>query len=259
MSKLTLADIADIRAYERERDEFRRQRHRAQEAAPRHRSARSSRSCSRTRARSASRSRKWPASSARQRRRIETEIRVYNPLVPEPGHVAATMFIELTNDADLRRMAAQARRRSSVRAAAQRRRARRAVPGRRRPREPTDPRRHHLGGPLRASRRSNPARSDALAPRPVARWSIDHPSIPPRDATRARYHRRARDHLRNGELTFRAHRGHRRPSAGGRALLGHVCDKRDDLGRHRRAADGRRSSPARRPRPRSPRSSWRSA
>jgi hypothetical protein len=33
---------------------------------------------------------------------IETELRIYNPLVPEPGHLAATMFIELTSDEALR-------------------------------------------------------------------------------------------------------------------------------------------------------------
>jgi hypothetical protein len=33
---------------------------------------------------------------------IETELRIYNPLVPEPGNLAATMFIELTSDDALR-------------------------------------------------------------------------------------------------------------------------------------------------------------
>ena len=28
--------------------------------------------------------------------------RIYNPLIPEPGELAATLFIELTNEADLR-------------------------------------------------------------------------------------------------------------------------------------------------------------
>jgi hypothetical protein len=33
---------------------------------------------------------------------IQAELDVYNPLVPEPGHLCATLFVELTNDADLR-------------------------------------------------------------------------------------------------------------------------------------------------------------
>lgn len=33
---------------------------------------------------------------------IEGELAVYNPLIPDPGHLAATMFIELTSDAELR-------------------------------------------------------------------------------------------------------------------------------------------------------------
>ena len=33
---------------------------------------------------------------------IETELRIYNPLIPEPGHLSATLFIELTSDEQLR-------------------------------------------------------------------------------------------------------------------------------------------------------------
>jgi hypothetical protein len=33
---------------------------------------------------------------------IQTELDIYNPLVPEPGTLAATMFIELTSDEQLR-------------------------------------------------------------------------------------------------------------------------------------------------------------
>jgi hypothetical protein len=32
---------------------------------------------------------------------IQTELDVYNPLIPEPGHLSATMFIELTNNDEL--------------------------------------------------------------------------------------------------------------------------------------------------------------
>lgn len=33
---------------------------------------------------------------------IEAELAVYNPLIPEPGHLCATVFIELTSDEQLR-------------------------------------------------------------------------------------------------------------------------------------------------------------
>jgi len=33
---------------------------------------------------------------------IEGELEVYNPLIPEPGHLAATLFIELVSDDELR-------------------------------------------------------------------------------------------------------------------------------------------------------------
>ena len=33
---------------------------------------------------------------------IETELRIYNPLIPEPGHLSTTLFIELTSDEQLR-------------------------------------------------------------------------------------------------------------------------------------------------------------
>ena len=33
---------------------------------------------------------------------IQTELDIYNPLIPEPGHLATTMFIELTTDAEMR-------------------------------------------------------------------------------------------------------------------------------------------------------------
>lgn len=97
MSKLTIDDITDLRAYERERDELRRSvialkgrrrvglgdivtllfenaetiRFQIQEMA---------------------RVEKLISDEA-----IETELRVYNPLVPEPGQLCATLFVELTS------------------------------------------------------------------------------------------------------------------------------------------------------------------
>ena len=97
MSKLTIDDITDLRAYERERDALRRSvialkgrrrvglgdivtllfenaetiRFQIQEMA---------------------RVEKLISDEA-----IETELRVYNPLVPEPGQLCATLFVELTS------------------------------------------------------------------------------------------------------------------------------------------------------------------
>jgi len=97
MPKLTLDDISDLRAYERVRDDFRREvitlkklrrvplgdfltlvfeneqtiRFQIQEMA---------------------RAEKLLTDEA-----IETELRIYNPLVPEPGQLCATLFIELTS------------------------------------------------------------------------------------------------------------------------------------------------------------------
>jgi hypothetical protein len=103
MTKLTLDDISDLRAYERERDDFRREvidlkkkrrvpvgdiltllfengrtiRFQIQEMA---------------------RIEKIISDDG-----IRTELRVYNPLIPEPGQLCATLFIELTSDEALRR------------------------------------------------------------------------------------------------------------------------------------------------------------
>ena len=45
---------------------------------------------------------------------IQTELDVYNPLIPEPGVLSATMFVELTSDGRPAGVAAQARRASSA-------------------------------------------------------------------------------------------------------------------------------------------------
>jgi hypothetical protein len=97
MSKLTLSDISDLRAYERERDDFRRDvialkrrrrvalgefvtllfenemtiRFQIQEMAR--------------------------AETIIDDEAIETDLRIYNPLIPEPGQLCATLFIELTS------------------------------------------------------------------------------------------------------------------------------------------------------------------
>jgi len=94
MAKLTIDDISDLRAYERERAGFRahiidlKKRRRVhvgqvitlvfenQEMA---------------------RVEKLISDEA-----IAGELRAYNPLIPEPGSLSATLFIELTSDAELR-------------------------------------------------------------------------------------------------------------------------------------------------------------
>jgi Protein of unknown function (DUF3501) len=102
MAKLTLDDIVDLRAYEREREDFRRdiielKRRRRVPVGPvvtvLFENARTVRFQIQEMAR---------AERIMTDEGIGTELRIYNPLVPEPGHLAATLFIELTSDAQLR-------------------------------------------------------------------------------------------------------------------------------------------------------------
>jgi hypothetical protein len=102
MAKLTLDDISDLRAYERERDDFRRE---VIALKKRRRVAlgdvvtlvfENSRTI-RFQIQEMARIEKLISDAA-----IETELRVYNPLVPEPGQVCATLFIELTSDESMR-------------------------------------------------------------------------------------------------------------------------------------------------------------
>ena len=93
--KLTLDDIADLRAYERERDEFRA-------ASSTSRSAGASaigpfvtlvfenRDTIRFQIQEMARAEKIITDDA-----IQTELDIYNPLIPDPGWLAATLFIEL--------------------------------------------------------------------------------------------------------------------------------------------------------------------
>lgn len=100
--KLTLDDIADARAYEREREEFRahiidlKQRRRV--AVGTFVSfVFENRDTVRFQVQEMARVEKIATDAG-----IQTELDVYNPLVPEPGQLCATMFIELTSDASLR-------------------------------------------------------------------------------------------------------------------------------------------------------------
>ncbi len=100
--KLTLDDIADQRAYARERDEF-RSRVRAAKALRRVHVGPivtlvfENRDTVRHQIQEMARVERIVTDEG-----IEAELATYNPLIPEPGHLSATLFIELTTDADLR-------------------------------------------------------------------------------------------------------------------------------------------------------------
>ena len=100
--KLALDDIADIRAYERERVEFRnhvialKQRRRVP-VGPHITFVFENRDTIRFQIQEMARVEKLYSDE-----QIATELRVYNPLIPEAGHLAATMFIELTSELALR-------------------------------------------------------------------------------------------------------------------------------------------------------------
>lgn len=100
--KLTLSDIADVRAYERERVEFRRhvidlKRRRRVSVGPHITFLFENRDTIRFQIQEMARVERLVADE-----QIQTELQIYNPLIPEPGNVSATMFVELTSDAELR-------------------------------------------------------------------------------------------------------------------------------------------------------------
>ena len=102
MSKLTIDDISDLRAYERERDDFRREvidlkrRRRVPVGDILTLLFENSRTI-RFQIQEMARIEKIISDEG-----IQTELRVYNPLIPEPGQLCATLFIELTSDEALR-------------------------------------------------------------------------------------------------------------------------------------------------------------
>jgi len=101
-SKLTLDDIADLRAYERERDAFRAhvialKKQRRIHVGPVVTFVFENRDTIRFQIQEMARAERILTDEG-----IETELRIYNPLIPEPGHLSATMFIELTTDEQLR-------------------------------------------------------------------------------------------------------------------------------------------------------------
>jgi hypothetical protein len=97
MSKLTLDDIADLRAYEREREAFRDhvialKRKRRVGIGPIVTVVFENRDTVRFQIQEMARAERMLTDEA-----IQIELDVYNPLVPEPGQLAMTLFIELTD------------------------------------------------------------------------------------------------------------------------------------------------------------------
>lgn len=100
--KLTLDDIADIRAYEREREEFRRhvielKSRRRVGVGPIVTLLFENRDTIRFQIQEMAR-----VERIRTDEGIQNELDTYNPLIPDPGQLSATLFIELTSDAELR-------------------------------------------------------------------------------------------------------------------------------------------------------------
>jgi hypothetical protein len=100
--KLVLADIADLRAYERERIEFREhvkalKAKRRVEVGPIITLVFENRDTIRFQIQEMARVEKIISDEG-----IQTELDVYNPLIPEPGQLSATLFVELTSPEALR-------------------------------------------------------------------------------------------------------------------------------------------------------------
>jgi hypothetical protein len=97
MPKLTLDDIADLRAYEREREDFRREvidlkRRRRVPLGEFVTLLFENATTIRFQIQEMARAERLLSDQA-----IETELRIYNPLVPSPGQLCATLFVELTS------------------------------------------------------------------------------------------------------------------------------------------------------------------
>jgi hypothetical protein len=100
-SKLSLDDIADLREYEREREAFRAhvialKKKRRVSVGPFVTLLFESRDTIRFQIQEMARAERMLSDDA-----IQTELDIYNPLIPEPGRLSATLFIELTSKAEL--------------------------------------------------------------------------------------------------------------------------------------------------------------
>ena len=116
---------------------------------------------------------------------IEAELDIYNPLIPEPGQLSATLFIELTTDEPLRAWLPKlvGIERAVVLRFGRRPRSRSRARGG--PRPAAHPRRHHRHGPLRALGADARPRSRRSRPGPVE-LAIDHPAYRERRGAGAR-------------------------------------------------------------------------
>jgi hypothetical protein len=100
-TKLTLDDIADLRAYERERADFRTRvialkKRRRIGVGPHVTLLFENRETIRFQIQEMARVEKILSDEG-----IQTELDIYNPLIPEPGSLRATLFVELTSKEDL--------------------------------------------------------------------------------------------------------------------------------------------------------------
>lgn len=100
--KLTLDDISDVRAYERERDEFRPdiielKRKRRVHVGTVITFLFETRDTMRFQIQEMARVEKLTSDAE-----IQIELDIYNPMVPDPGQLTATMFLELTSDEQMR-------------------------------------------------------------------------------------------------------------------------------------------------------------
>ena len=100
--KLTLADIADVRAYEREREAFRAhvielKRRRRVHLGTVVTVVFENRDTMRFQVQEMARVERLDTDQA-----IQDELDVYNPLIPEPGQLCATLFLELTSEGQMR-------------------------------------------------------------------------------------------------------------------------------------------------------------
>jgi hypothetical protein len=102
MTKLTIADIADTREYERDRDRFRTEiialkKLRRVGVGPFVTMVFENRDTIRFQIQEMARAERIATDEG-----IQTELDIYNPLIPEPGQLSATLFLELTTDEQLR-------------------------------------------------------------------------------------------------------------------------------------------------------------
>lgn len=99
---LTLADIEDLRAYEREREAYRRRvielkRRRRVSVGPIVSIVFENRETMRSQVQEMARAERMVSDE-----QIQKELDVYNALIPEPGELSATLFIELSGEDALR-------------------------------------------------------------------------------------------------------------------------------------------------------------